>query len=133
MALNFAETAVRLHKRRLDVVHGVSGTYGRGIEAKEGLVAVPRLPRMGTQDIGAETLLTAEELDWMFTADELVLDGEQVEPTKGDWWRWERSDGKFATYTAINDPDGRAYSPCDHLGYLVRVHMHLTLVEAPPV
>ena len=133
MTLNRAERAVRAAKRRLDATFGVSGTYGRGIESKEGLVAIPRLPRMGTQDVGAEALLTAEELDWMFTADELVLDNEVIEPTKGDWWRYERSDGKFATYTAINDPEGRAYSPCDHLGNLVRVHMHLTLVEAPPV
>jgi hypothetical protein len=130
---NLLEQSVRLQKRRLDAVAGKSGAYGRGIEAKEGLVAIPRLPRLGTQDIGAEALLTAEELDWMFTADELVLDGQQIEPAKGDWWRYQRSDGKFATYTAINDPDGRAYSHSDHFGVLIRVHMHLTKVGAPPV
>lgn len=133
MAVNFLERAVRNAKRRLDVLAGLRGTYGRGIHAKEDISAVPRLPGIASQEIDAGVMLTADELDWMFTADELVVDGSRIEPAKGDWWKIKRSDGKFAFYDVVLGTDGRCYTPCDHYGALIRVHMKLNRIEDPPL
>ena len=131
--MKLLERAVHAIKRQLDASAGQKGTYGRGIDATEDISAVPRLPGIASQEIDAGVMLTAEELDWMFTADELVIDGARIEPEKGDWWKVERSDGKFLFYEVLSDQSGRCYAPSDHYGALIRVHMKLNRIEDPPL
>jgi hypothetical protein len=125
--------APALLKQILDVTVSVEGTYGRGIHAIEGLKAVPRRPGIAGQT--AEPFqFTAREKDFVFKSSELVLDGENIEPAKGDWWRTTSEDGQIVYYDILPDAEGRCHVECDHSdkGILWRVHMKLNRYETPP-
>jgi len=125
--------AARWAKERLDATTSVAGTYGRGVHSLDGVKAVPRLPGVFDQAMDSGALLTAREVDFAFTATELVLDSQAIEPAKGDWWRWQRPDGMHAYYDVQPNETGRTYDVSDNEGILWRVHMKLNRVEAPPV
>jgi hypothetical protein len=132
MAAVLLQRAATLLKSRLDATAGVAGDYMRGVDAKEGLVAIPRLPGIDGQQLNPG-LLTSEEIDWVFTASEIVLNGTEIEPAKGDVWRIVRPDGMFAFYDVLPDAEGRCSMRSDHYGILIRVHTKLNRVEMPPL
>lgn len=126
------QLSVRTLKRRLDATVGIEGDYSDGTNAKEQIKAIPRLPGIDNQSLDPGALLTAERLDWVFTADDLVLNGLRVEPVEGHWWRYKRSDGYFAYYDVLPDETGRCFERSDHYGILIRVHTKLDRVEPAP-
>lgn len=128
--ITFREAA-RLAKRLIDPVSDTSGAYMRAPNAKEDIAAIRRGPLIDGQNLDPGILLTSIAVDWMFTHDDLVLNGVRVDPSEGDIWRIQRPDGYFEYYDVLPDAEGRCFIPI-HDGELIRVHTKLNRVEPPP-
>jgi hypothetical protein len=132
MARTLLEVAARFAKSRLDASTSITGDYMRGVDAREGIKAVPRQPLFSEREISEAIVLTVERIDFVFSAEDLILGGVAIQPAQGDQWRFVRPDGMVAYYDVLPDEGGRCYATSDHLGILYRAFMTLNRVESPP-
>lgn len=93
MAARPVPTALELALRAQQQLAGEEIVYtlpdGRTIE----LVAVPTAPQRELLDEQGQVIVDSEHLDWLLFAEELALDGEQVEPERGHTIKRTKEDG----------------------------------------
>lgn len=82
MSINALSLAVKTHHQALLRAAGSAGVYLRGIEAVE-IDLVPAL-HTGDEYGGEYETITADSMDWLIWADDLVIDSKHILPLRGD-------------------------------------------------
>ena len=93
--------------------------YQRGDESVEIAATLGSTSVEVTDDAGAT--VQTPQMDFIVSADALVLGGVAVTPQVGDRISVS-SGGKTAVYEVLSLPDGRHYRPCDGSGRMLRIH-----------
>lgn len=122
MARAFDNAVKGLH-RAARASRGLAVMYSRGDDSAA-ITAVPARSRVSMTDESGLTV-TGQERDFIILAADLVLDGEQVLPERGD--RIEQTvDGETTyTYEVMPIAGQKHYQPCDDQGRLLRIHTKL--------
>lgn len=121
------DNAVKGLHRAARASRGLAVMYIRGSGeelSQASITAVPARSRVSMTDESGLTV-TGQERDFIILAADLVLDGEQVLPERGD--RIEQTvDGETTyTYEVMPIAGQKHYQPCDDLGRLLRIHTKL--------
>ena len=94
--------------------------YRRGGEAVQ-IAATPGTTTVDVTDDAGATV-RSPRMDFIISADALMLGGVVVTPRIGDRVRVADATGKTLVYEVLSLPDGRHYRPCDGGGRMLRIH-----------
>jgi hypothetical protein len=121
--MSLTSDSVEIHFAGLQQAAGEEGTYRRGNESIDHLVAVPARTRY--LDYGDEGLHASSlDKDWLFWAAELTKEGQRWTPQRGDQWDVRDADGVLHTFNVLpRQEGGRVFAPSDPAGQMIRVFM----------
>ena len=95
-------------------------TYQRGGESVQIAATLGTTSVEITDDTGAT--VQSPRMDFIVSADALVLGGVIVVPKIGDRIHVADAAGKTRVYEVLSLPDGRHYRPCDGNRQMLRIH-----------
>lgn len=114
-------TSVKQHHAALLRVAGVDAVYRRGVDVCE-LRLVP-----GNTDTAGRTVEDVAFLntdsEWIAKREDLIIDGQQTVPIKGDAIEVKREDGSFDEYSVLKPtPEEECWRPSDQYNVLIRIY-----------
>lgn len=100
---------------------GLEGVYARGDTESEPIVGVPVQHEYEVTDDETNLPIKVVFYDWIFTAADLVLDGNGITPRSGDRWI-ATIEGQTETYEVLPIAKRPCFERHDTAGILLVVH-----------
>lgn len=121
MAATRQELAVRRLWESQVAAGGVDAVYRRGDHLRELQLVV------GSADTGGSTVedvaFLNTDTEWIARREDLILDGQETLPEKGDMIEVDWGNGRFGAYAVLKPtPEEECWRPSDQFNVLMRIH-----------
>lgn len=117
--MNMLSRAIEAHAKALKRAAGVAVTYRQGSHESESITATPTSSTYIVEDEATGIPQKVTSQDWIFTAADLIVAGQTIEPKPGDQIT-RASDGETFIVTPI--AGRRCFEPHGEYGLMVVIH-----------